>query len=547
MEKKWWKEGVVYQIYPRSFHDSNGDGIGDLRGIIEKLDYIASLGIDIIWLNPVYSSPNYDNGYDISDYRNIMEDFGSLEDFQELMKGLHQRGIKLIMDLVVNHSSHEHAWFVESRKSKNNPFRDYYIWRDPAADGGPPNDWVGYFQDPAWQWDEATGQYYLHLFCPEQPDLNWENPSLRQEVYDLMNYWLDMGIDGFRMDVISLISKDYRFIDGGQKSSYFGQGFANGPRIHEYLKEMHQKTLAGRDVMTVGEATQITVDHAPYYVNADRKELDMLIHFDITSLDCGDSKWDRIPFHMDQYRQALMTWHNQLKQKGWNAFYLMNHDQPRTVSRYGNDKAYRKESAKMLLTHQLTLPATPYLYQGEEIGMTNAAFTSIDQYKDVESLNFIRESRARGWKDANILKALSQCSRDHSRTPMQWNAEDQAGFSSGTPWIEVNPAYRDINVDESENDSNSILHYFRRLTVFRKEHPGLVYGDLEFLDQGSASTLVYRRAFEGRNYLVLTNWSDNSTNAEQWIQGEVQFLMGNYPAPQSITEPLKAWEVRILL
>jgi len=545
MEKNWWKEGVVYQIYPRSFNDSNGDGIGDIPGILEKLDYIESLGVDILWLNPVYSSPNVDNGYDISDYRNIMKDFGTLQDFDRLNEEVHKRGLRLIMDLVVNHSSDQHSWFIESRKSshEDNPYRDYYIWRDPTSEGNPPNGWVGYFQDPAWTWDDQRKQYYLHLFCPEQPDMNWENPRLRQEVYDVMNFWLDKGIDGFRMDVISLLSKDYRFIDGGEESAFFGQGFANGPRIHEFIQEMHRETLSGRDVMTVGEATQVNVDQALDYVDASRKELDMLIHFDAIMLDCGQSKWDRIPLDMDAYRRVLNSWYEKMKGRGWNCHYMMNHDQPRTVSRYGDPGRYRRESAKLLLTHQLSLQATPFIYQGEEIGMINTPIRSIEDCQDVESLNFYRNAREEGMPEEDILKALQQCSRDHSRTPMQWDARPGGGFSSSTPWLPLNPSYQEINVEEAQKDPHSVLQYFKAFLSFRKKHRALIYGDFDILDWGQPHSLVYSRSWENETWRVLMNWSSEKADLSSWIKGDYQW--GNYAVEPQETDPFRPWEVRL--
>lgn len=545
MERNWWKEGVVYQIYPRSFKDSNGDGIGDIPGILQKLDYIAELGVDILWLNPVYSSPNVDNGYDISDYRNIMEDFGSLEDFDLLNREVHKRGLRLIMDLVVNHSSDQHSWFVESRKSRgeDNPYRDYYIWRDSTPEGHPPNDWVGYFQDPAWTWDEQRGQYYLHLFCPEQPDMNWENPRLRQEVYDLMNFWLDKGIDGFRMDVISLLSKDYRFIDGREKSAFFGQGFANGPRVHEFIQEMHRETLAGRDVMTVGEATQVDVDQALNYVDASRKELDMIIHFDAIMLDCGNSKWDRIPLDMDAYRRVLTRWYDKMKGRGWNCHYMMNHDQPRTVSRYGDPGKFRKESAKLLLTHQLSLQATPFIYQGEEIGMINTPIHSIEDCQDVESLNFYRNTLKDGMPEKDILSALQNCSRDHSRTPMQWSDGPHAGFSDSKPWLPVNPSYRDVNVEESLRDPDSVLNYFKAFLAFRKEHLALIYGDFQILDWGNPHGLVYSRIWQHETWSVLMNWSSNEADYSSYYTG--RYMWGNYTGDVHAPGLLRPWEVRI--
>lgn len=470
MDKKWWKESVVYQIYPRSFKDSNGDGIGDLQGIISKLDYLNHLGVDVVWLCPVYQSPNDDNGYDISNYQSIMDDFGTLSDWEELLAGLHSRGMKLIMDLVVNHSSDEHAWFVESRKSQDNPYRDYYIWR-PGKDGQPPNDWGSFFSGSAWEYDEKSEEYYLHLFSRKQPDLNWDNPKLRKEIYDMMTWWLDKGIDGFRMDVINLISKvpELPSVSGesnGEQPTYHfgGDYFVNGPRVHEYMQEMNREVLSKYDIMTVGEAVNVTPEEASLYVSEDRNELNMVFHFELMDVDSGPGgKWNVQPWKLADIKSIISKWQVALDGKGWNSLYMNNHDQPRMLSRFGDDKLFPKESGKMLATLLHTLQGTPYIYQGEEIGMTNVQFASIDDYKDIEIVNMYKEYLAAGHSEEKIMNSIYIKGRDNGRTPMQWNSEPQAGFTTGNPWLAVNPNYKDINVEKALADPDSIFHYYKKL------------------------------------------------------------------------------------
>lgn len=454
MADKWWKDSVVYQIYPRSFMDSDGDGIGDIPGILSKLDYLKRLGVDVIWLCPVYESPNDDNGYDISDYRSILSEFGTIADWEELLAQIHARGMKLIMDLVVNHSSDEHAWFVESRKSKDNPYRDYYIWR-PGADGGEPNDWGSFFSGSAWQYDERTEEYFLHLFSKKQPDLNWENPKLRQDVYDMMAWWLDKGIDGFRMDVINLISKNPALprVEQGEGWRFGGEHFMNGPRVHEYLQEMNREVLSKYDIMTVGETIGVTPEDAALYVGEERNELNMVFHFELMDVDSGPhGKWDLKPWDLRDIKRIIAKWQTGLEGKGWNSLYLNNHDQPRMLSRFGDDRTYRKESGKMLATLLHTLQGTPYIYQGEELGMTNVRFASIESYKDIETLNMFAEQLAAGRDEADIMNAIYAKGRDNGRTPMQWDGSEHAGFTTGTPWIAVNPNYPDINAEQAVND-----------------------------------------------------------------------------------------------
>ena len=497
-EHIWWKEAVVYQIYPRSFKDSNGDGIGDLQGIIEKLDYLKELGIDVIWLSPCYKSPNDDNGYDISDYRAIMDEFGTMEDFQRLLHGIHERGMRLLMDLVVNHTSDEHPWFQKSRESKDNPYRDYYIWRDPK-DGKEPNNWTSFFSGPAWQYDEKTDQYYLHLFSKKQPDLNWENETVRKEVYDMMKFWLDMGCDGFRMDVASLYSKTPGLPDGKGTAGLIGcEYYQNGPRIHEFLREMNQEVLSHYDIMTVGEMSGVTIDEAIKYAGKERKELNMVFQFDQDALDRDpDDKWGYRVATLPELKKVFSDWQICLEGKAWNSLYWTNHDQPRTVSRWGNDGRYRKESQKMLYTMLMTLQGTPYIYQGEEIGMTNSVFEKIEDFDDVEIHNSWKERVVEGHEDPEkLLKAISIRARDNARTPMQWDDSDNAGFTTGKPWLKLNPNYREINVKEALADPDSIFHYMQKLIRMRKENPVAVYGVYKEYQHDNGQLFLYERVLE---------------------------------------------------
>lgn len=508
----FWQEEVVYQIYPRSFMDSNGDGIGDIPGIISKLDYLKELGIGIVWLSPVYQSPNDDNGYDISDYEAIMDEFGTMGDWEALLEGLHARGIKLIMDLVVNHSSDEHQWFMESRKSKDNPYRDYYIWRTGREGGLEPNNWVSVFSGSAWQYDEATDEYFLHLFSKKQPDLNWENPKLRADVYRMMKFWLDKGIDGFRMDVINFISKADGLPDapGGGRYEWGGEFFICGPRIHEYLREMNEQALSGYDVMTVGEMPGVTPEEAVRFTSPENKEVNMVFQFETMDIDSGEGgKWNVKPWRLADLKAVTNKWQYGLNGKGWNSLYLNNHDQPRVVSRFGNDSAeFRKLSAKLLATFNHTLQGTPYIYQGEEIGMTNVRFASIDDYKDVETLNYYREAiQDRGEPADRVMASVYAKGRDNARTPIQWDDSEQAGFTSGTPWLAVNPNYRDINVAESLKDPDSIFRYYQKLIRLRKQHPILIYGDYEIVAEEHERIYAYTRSWESETWLVLLNFS----------------------------------------
>ncbi|WP_339217148.1 alpha-glucosidase [Ornithinibacillus sp. FSL M8-0202] len=542
MKKAWWKESVVYQIYPRSFRDSNGDGIGDINGIIEKIDYLKDLGIDVIWLSPVYQSPNDDNGYDISDYQQIMNDFGTMEDWEKLLDAIHSRDMKLIMDLVVNHSSDEHYWFTESRKSKDNPYRDYYIWR-PGKDGKEPNNWESTFSGSAWELDSVTDEYYLHIFSKKQPDLNWENPKLRQEIYDMMKWWLDKGIDGFRMDVINFISKVPELPDApnpnGEKYVSGSRYFMNGPRIHEFLQEMHREVLAGYDIMTVGEMPGVNVEEATLYTNLERNELQMVFQFEHMDLDSGPGgKWNLKPLDLRDLKQSITKWQTGLHGVGWNSLYLNNHDQPRVVSRFGDDQHYRVESAKMLATFLHMLQGTPYIYQGEEIGMTNVRFESIDEYKDIEILNMYKEKVIDGNENPEkVMESIYVKGRDNARTPFQWDSNENAGFTTGEPWIKVNPNYKEINAEAAVKDPNSIYHYYRELIQLRKKYEIIVYGDYQLLHPESQQDFSYLRTWNGKKLLVITNFTDKEI---EWTLPEnmdfipKEKLIGNYPDHNSL-------------
>lgn len=517
MQKRWWKESVVYQIYPRSFKDSNGDGIGDLRGIIEKIDYLQKLGVDVVWLCPIYKSPNDDNGYDISDYYDIMDEFGTLADWEELLAGLHDRGIKLIMDLVVNHTSDEHPWFVEARKSKDNQYRDYYIWR-PSREGREPNNWASFFGGSVWQYDEATDEYYLHLFSRKQPDLNWENPKLRAEIYAMMHWWLQKGIDGFRMDVINMISKVPGFPDApvvtSDRYQFGGQYFANGPRLHEFLTEMKREVLSHYDIVTVGETPMVTTEHGVALTHEETGHLSMLFQFEHIGIDEDPnaalprrSIW---PWHLHDLKQVTTRWQKDLEKKGWNSQYLSNHDVPRAVSRFGNDGQYRVESAKLLGTFLHMLHGTPYIYQGEEIGMTNVKFESIEDYNDIETRTIYRELvEDRGIALEDAMEVVYAKSRDNSRTPMQWDDSTNAGFTTGTPWLKVNPNYREINVKQALADPNSVFAYYQQLIRLRKTHPVIVYGTYDLLLESHEQIYAFTRTLGNERLLVLLNFFED--------------------------------------
>ncbi|EJI1278239.1 TPA: alpha-glucosidase [Vibrio vulnificus] len=521
MENKWWHDAVVYQIYPRSFCDSNNDGIGDLNGIISKLDYLKTLGVNVLWLSPVYKSPMDDNGYDISDYQDIAAEFGTMADMQNLLAQAKARDIRIVMDLVVNHTSDEHPWFVEARKSRDNPYRDYYIWREAKPDGSVPDDQGSIFGGSAWQWDEATQQYYFHLFSKRQPDLNWENPKVQQEVHKMMNWWIDQGIGGFRLDVIDLIGKE---IDKGITG--------NGPRLHPLLQEMNRATFGDKDLLTVGETWGATPEIAKLYSDPERHELSMVFQFEHITLTWqhGD-KWNPIPLDLKQFKHVLTKWQTELSNQGWNSLFWNNHDLPRVVSKYGDDKRYRVESAKMLATALHFLKGTPYIYQGEEIGMTNVAFESLDQYKDIETLNFYKVKTESGVSHQHMMDAIHENSRDNARTPMQWSASQNGGFSQAKPWIEVNPNYPEINVEQALADSDSIFYHYQKLIELRKEHPAIVYGDFTPLFAEHDSVFAYVRSHQDEQLLVINNFSDQDISIElpdNLQNKEVNCLIYNY-------------------
>jgi len=549
MTKQWWKESVVYQIYPRSFMDSNGDGVGDIRGIISKLDYLKELGIDVVWLSPVYESPNDDNGYDISNYKKIMDEFGTMADWEEMLEEMHQRDMKLVMDLVVNHSSDEHGWFVESRKSKDNPYRDYYIWRE-GTEGNEPNNWESVFSGSAWEYDETTEEYFLHLFSKKQPDLNWENPKLRQEIYDMMKFWLDKGIDGFRMDVINFISKVPTFPDApspeGKTYASGHEYFMNGPRIHEFLQEMNQEVLSHYDAMTVGEMPGVTPDEAVLYTGEDRNEVNMVFQFEHMDVDSGPGgKWDVIPFDIVKLKTILTKWQTELHGKGWNSLYWNNHDQPRIVSRLGDDGEYREKSAKMLATLLHLMQGTPYIYQGEEIGMTNVRFSSIEEYKDIETLNMYREKVSKGVDPEVIMKSIYVKGRDNARTPMQWNSGDHGGFTEGNPWIAINPNYKEINAEKALNDSESIFYYYQKLIALRKEHEIIPYGSFELHYADHPSVYAYTRAYGNEKILVLCNVSGEKQvidNVASFDINQADVLITNEENNKDDAFTLNPWE-----
>jgi len=550
MKKTWWKEAVVYQIYPRSFKDTKGNGIGDIPGIIEKLDYIKSLGVDVIWLCPVYESPNDDNGYDISDYRKISEDFGGQKAFDSLLEQMHHKGLKLVIDLVANHTSDEHFWFEESKKSKDSPYRDYYIWKD-GKNGGPPTNWESFFSGSAWQYDDATQQYYLHYFTKKQPDLNWENPKVRKEIFDVIEYWFKKGVDGFRMDVISLISKPDVFEDTcySKFQDTIVNTYANGPKIHQYLNEMNREVLSKFDIMTVGEGPGIDLMNGPLYVDEKRQELDMVFHFDHLFIDCGEGgKYDPQPYGLPKFKKVFSDWDQALKNGGWGSIFLGNHDFSRMVSRFGNDKDYHEASAKLLATLLLTMRGTVYIYQGDEIGMTNVAYPSIDDYNDVETLNAWAEAKKNGQDMDAFLRIVHSQSRDNARTPIQWNAKKNAGFTHGKPWLPINPNYNSINVATQESDDDSILNYYRSIIQFRKQHPVLVYGNYECLLEEDAHLFVYRRWDETSEFLILHNMSERPQDFQNDLKAEAfQLVKSNLKHGKEELFHLEPWQTKILV
>lgn len=549
-KKAWWKEAVIYQIYPRSFADSNGDGIGDLNGITAHLDYLETLGIDVIWLSPVYKSPNDDNGYDISDYRDIMDDFGTMEDFDRLLAEAHRHHIRIVMDLVVNHTSDEHAWFIESRSSRENPHRDYYIWKEPK-DGKEPNNWGAWFGGSAWELDERTGMYYLHCFSRKQPDLNWENPKVRDEVFDMMNWWCEKGIDGFRMDVISMISKDPSFPDGPVEDGLYGSlapYVCNGPHVHEYLQEMNRRVLSHYDLLTVGEAAGVTIEEAQKYANNDGTELGMVFQFEHVELVKGPiGKWSDQKPKLRDFRRVMNKWQYELEGKAWNSLFLDNHDQPRVVSRFANDsEQYRVVSAKMIATCLHMLKGTPYVYQGEELGMTNAYFDRLEDYRDIESINAFHQYVDSGLVTAeDMMRYLKEISRDNARTPMQWDASPNAGFTTGTPWIRVNPNYPKINAQAAVADPDSVFHYYQELIRLRHTLPVIVYGKFEGLLEDSETIYAYRRLLDGQVLTVACNFTDQEQACDLCEDPAARELISNYKTHKTGT--LQPYEARVIL
>ena len=535
MEKKWWKESVVYQVYPRSFCDSNGDGIGDLNGITSKLDYLKELGIDVIWLSPVYQSPNDDGGYDISDYQAIMDEFGTMEDFDRLLAAAHERGIKIVMDLVVNHSSDEHKWFIESRKSVDNPYRDYYIWRPAKEDGSLPNNWGSCFSGPAWEYDKTTDMYYLHLFSKKQPDLNWENPVVRQKVYDMMNRWLEKGVDGFRMDVISLISKAPGLPDYEPESTGYAayNAGANGPRVHEFLQEMREKALNNADTMTVGECAGVTLEEAKKYARSDGKELNMVFQFEHMEADFDEKtgKWTTKKLDLRVLKEVLTRWQKGLQDIAWNSLYWENHDQPRSVSRFGNDSdQYREISAKMLATCVHMMQGTPYVYQGEELGMTNCPFNKLENLRDLESINAYHELTEQGKiSEEDMIAAINYKGRDNARTPMQWDDSAYAGFSTAEPWIMVNPNYTKINAKDQVSREDSVFKYYQKLIRLRHNSDLIVYGTYDLILDDDKDIYAYTRTLGDEKLIVYCNFSENTREVElpeEFTNGKI--FISNY-------------------
>ena len=552
VDRSWQKEAVVYQIYPRSFADSDGDGVGDIPGVLSKLDYLDDLGVDVVWLNPVYESPQADNGYDISDYRSINPEYGTMDDWEALRDGLHERDVRLIMDLVVNHTSDEHEWFRRSRRGEE-PYDDYYVWRSGDPDEYP-NNWESLFGGPAWTYDEERGAWYLHLFDPKQPDLNWRNPAVRDDVFEMMTWWLEKGIDGFRMDVINLLSKADGLPDGDPDASLTGsEHFVSGPRIHEFLREMNRRVLDDYDVFTVGETLDVSVEEARRFVAEDG--LDMVFPFDHMYIDEGDQgPWDVAEWDLDDLRSVTTKWQEGLADEGWISNYLNNHDQPRMVSRFGDDDAYRRESATMLATFLHTLRGTPYVYQGEEIGMTNAPFEGLHQFRDVATVQRVELALREGRIDDadEIMSEANYWSRDNARTPMQWSDAPNAGFTDGDPWIKVNPNYPDVNVERTRADADSVWHYYRDLVALRKEYPVFVYGTYDLILPDHSNIYAYHRHLEGDRLLVVCNFFDGDPRFDypgDLDPAEWELLLSNYPVEDGDPNrfDLDPYEARVYL
>lgn len=550
--KNWWKNSVVYQIYPRSFKDSNGDGFGDLQGVIEKLDYLKELGIDVIWLSPVFDSPQDDNGYDIRDYRSIYGRFGSNEDMEELINKAHDRDIKIVLDLVVNHTSDEHAWFVESRKSRDNEYSDYYIWKDQKEDGSEPNNWGSSFCGSAWEYCEERGQYYLHFYSKKQPDLNWENPQVRQEVYDLMKFWMEKGADGWRMDVIASISKDQNYPDYPEEDGrkyYTGKYHSNGPRLHEFIHEMNREVLSKYDCMTVGEAPGSTPEVARLFTDPTREELNMIFTFEHMNIDrilgSVNRKWALKPFDLRDLKRVMSEWQTKLYGRGWNALYFENHDQPRVISRWGNDTVYREKCAKAYATILHGMQGTPYIYQGEEIGMTNVHF-DLDEYEDIEVRNAYKELVLNGKtiSEDDFKKAVWNKSRDNARSPMQWDDSDNAGFTTGKPWFGVSDRYKEINVKQALADKDSIFYYYKKLIELRHKESLLTEGNYQLLLPEDEKIFAYLRNTENETWLIVANMSEDTALTDElkpFVNDKQDIMIGNYDRA-NLDEALRPYE-----
>lgn len=558
MEKDWWKYSVVYQVYPQSFKDSNGDGIGDLKGVIEKLPYLSLLGIDVIWLNPIYESPGVDNGYDISDYYKVDVKYGKLDDLKTLLEEAHKIGMKVILDLVVNHTSNQHKWFEESKKSKDNPYSDYYIWKDPKPDGSEPTNWGSTFGGSAWEYVSERNQYYLHCFAKEQPDLNWENPKLREEIFQMINWWFQFGIDGFRMDVITLISKDPSYPDAPESLPYtksYYIGASNGPRVHEYLHELNQKVLKRYNVMTVGEAPNTNADQALRYTKAENEELNMVFHFDHMHLDYGRyGKFSDVRFKLSDLKKVLSEWQDKLSE-GWNSLYWSNHDQPRVVTRFGNDELYRVESAKMLGTLLHMMKGTPYIFQGEELGMKNVPFATFEEYQDIETQYFSQLMEEKGEPESYIKESLYLKSRDNARTPFPWNGDitDGYGFSTSEPWISYSSDNKVINAEAALEDKQSVFYYYKKLIALRHQLPIIVYGDYKLINKSDSNVYSYLRTYEEQTLLVVCSFDDKPTYVslpKDLLKRSGHCLIHNYhkePLQLNVKQELQPYEAFVYL
>lgn len=548
MKKQWWKEAVAYQIYPRSFYDSNGDGIGDLQGIIQKLDYLKDLGIEVIWINPIYQSPNDDNGYDISDFYDIMDDFGTMADFDELLKEVHDRGMKIILDLVINHTSDEHEWFIESRSSKDNPYRDFYIWQPGKPDGSPVNNWESFFGGSVWEYDEKTGEYYMHIFSKKQPDLNWENPRVRKRLYEMTNWWLEKGIDGFRVDAITHIKKKKGYPDlPNPKNRTFvpsNPGHANQPGIDAFLSEFVERTIKNYDVMTVGEAGGAKFEEVRHWIGEEGGYFNMIFQFDHLGLwKAKDGE-----LNMDELKKTMTKWQKGLEGQGWNALFIENHDQPRSVSTWGDDTAFRKTSAKAFATFYFFMQGTPFIYQGQEIGMTNVRFDSIEAYNDTGLINLYEHETKNGMSHEEMMSYIWKNGRDNARTPMQWSNASQAGFTTGTPWFGVNPNYPNINVEEAVKDPDSILNYYKKMIKLRKHTPALIYGSYELIAEAHPHVFAYLRLYKNARYAVIVNLFNEQTEISLADDLEIEELLLSNKAVEDETNPamqMAPYEARV--